>query len=189
MWAQTAEKFRDMALDSKNNQAIALAEAIEAIPASLRDFVLKEYLRRIALVNGIFFYAKRRVDSAQYCDDVECKMQIANLQRHLAKGMDRERKGMIHADTLAKCKIADEILHEFGLLDTPERRKAYSKSRVNELKEVGWLDPFPVDEEALEKLRNKLARKSTLPRKTVANASFRQAPKKKTNDEKALQYV
>ena len=75
----TVEKFRDMAIDSKNNQAIALSEAIEAIPTSLRDYVLKEYLRRIALVNGIFFYAKRRVVSAEVCDDVECKMQIANL--------------------------------------------------------------------------------------------------------------
>ena len=99
--------------------------------------------------------------------------------------MERSRKGMIHPNTLARCIVSDDILDEFGLLDTPERRKAYSKARVNELREVGWLDPFPVDEEALEKLK----RKNVLPRKTVANVSFRKALKKKNIDEVALKYV
>lgn len=31
--------------------------AIDAIPVRIKDFVIAEYIRRIQLINGIFFYA------------------------------------------------------------------------------------------------------------------------------------
>ena len=48
--------------------------AIEDVPNEVRDYLIKRYLTRIQLINGIFFFAKRMKERAGVCDELECKM-------------------------------------------------------------------------------------------------------------------
>lgn len=48
----------------------------------------------------------------------------------------------------------------FGLLETLETAQLAKASRINDFKEIGWLDPFPVDLSATGK---KLVKKATMP--------------------------
>lgn len=76
-----------------------------------------EYLRRVQLMNGIFFYQNRREKQKGVCDDLECKMQIANLQRHLAKGVKEGKEQIISKETAKLTFFSDQDLEEFNLFD------------------------------------------------------------------------
>lgn len=89
LWVEVADEFRKVARRKGDVRALELSKAIDAIPPQIKDYVLTEYVRRVQLINGIYFYA-RRINN-ENADAVECKMQIVNLKRHLRKGLTRDR--------------------------------------------------------------------------------------------------
>ena len=40
---------------------MALAEAIEEVPVRIRNYVMKEYVRQVNLINNIYFYSDMMV--------------------------------------------------------------------------------------------------------------------------------
>ena len=102
LWAQMAEKFRTMAIQMNHEKAIQLSEYIDEIPERIRDHVLKEYLRQVNLINGIYFYSNLASFSDMDIDEVECKVQIINLYRKLTENMKNARADLLTAETMKK---------------------------------------------------------------------------------------
>ena len=59
IWAHVAEKFRNDAHKLGDMGAIKISKAIDRIPDSIRNYVIKEYSRRVHFVNGINYYKLR----------------------------------------------------------------------------------------------------------------------------------
>lgn len=107
LWHKVLDEFRETAIKLDHKAAIRVAEAIEMIPKSIKYYVIKEFIRRVQLINGISWFAYRMKNHPEACDDLECKMQILNLQRHLKMGLDPQDWNDVKLDPLA-FELTDE---------------------------------------------------------------------------------
>lgn len=105
-WDNLATWFLEQAAARENERAKDVAVAIGEIPDRVRDYVLRQYLRQLQFLIGIFFYMKRRLLQSDVCDPVECQMQIQNLQRHLIKNLTVARTTpLLTKDTAKKSEL------------------------------------------------------------------------------------
>ena len=118
LWNVVLEKFKDEAVSKNFPKGKVLAIAIEEIPAAVRTYMLAEYVRRVHLINGIFFYATRMKERNGVCDELECKMQIFNLQRHLRKGLAKE--GDLMTMKARSLLLTEEEMKQFWFYMSPE---------------------------------------------------------------------
>ena len=95
LWDRVQERFREKVKSLNNNKnVLALSNAIDSIPDEIKNYVVTEYVRRVQIVNSIFFYANRIKEKYQVADVIELKLLIGSLQRFLKKGL-RKKKNAI----------------------------------------------------------------------------------------------
>ena len=66
LWSKVEDDFRAFALKQNNVKALEICLLMDAIPPKIKEFVIVEYLRRAQMINGIFFYAQRIINSEEF---------------------------------------------------------------------------------------------------------------------------
>lgn len=150
-WDCVLAKFLKQARNLSHDRGITLARAIEGVAPAVRNFAVTSYVRRMQMINGIFFFAERIKKEDLGVDPVECRMQIFNLQRHLKKGFRRaDNRDLIFKKNLSISHLTDAELAQYWFYKSPEELEkiGVKHPRIQLFKEVGWCEPFADAEDA-----------------------------------------
>lgn len=137
-------------------RGITLALAIEDVPKDIREYAIASYCRRMAMINGVFFFAERIKHESFGCDPLECKMQIFNLQRHIKKGTRRaDKRDLIFKENLAISQMSDEDMEQYWFWIPPDELEKIDlkNPRIHFFKEVGWAEPFKDSDANMRRLK------------------------------------
>ena len=114
------DRYLKRAKELNHEGGVNLAYAIYDVPDAVKKYLIASYLRRMQMINGIYFFADRIKKADLACDKLECQMQIFNLSRHLMKGTRRkDSRDLIFKENLAISQMPDEELMRYWFHKTP----------------------------------------------------------------------
>ena len=121
LWNQVFERFKSTAEELNHERGMKLTQMIEQIPEEVIDYVIKNYTRRMSMINGIYFFAERIKTEKESCSAIECSMQIFNLQRHLKIGTRRnDMRDLIFKENLEIAQMSDDEISQYWFWKSPE---------------------------------------------------------------------
>ena len=104
-------------------------------------------------------------------------MQIRSLQSYLVENVSsrfKESKPLFSPENKKKHEISNDDLERFGLLESENNAHLLNPANVNELREVGMIDPFPVEIKKPKKpARNTLVKIKAKPKEKNAADEFK----------------
>jgi hypothetical protein len=143
------EKFRDRASELGHKKGLNLAIEIEDVPANIRKFVIQNYIRRMQMILGVYFFAERLKGKSYGCNELECKMQIWNMLTYIKSSTRRDdNRDLIYSWNLEKSLLTDEEFKNYWFWKSPKQLKQFNQksARIHHMKDLGWAEPFAESE-------------------------------------------